>query len=228
RSRSLFVHSFGVSLLRVNIFFSPLGESMGAQAAKNGAKEETAVEKANGQENGHAKTNGNASPTADGAAEEVQVNGKQLAEGEVKPEDGAAEKPPEEGATESSPVANGEDSSKPEENGSASGSSSEPAKQKKRFSFKKPFKLSGFSFKKSAKKEAEPEEAAAPAEEGKDKAESEEAKPEASEGENEEAAEGAKADQPSGDEEKKTSEEEKPETPAEEKPAEAAAAAAAE
>lgn len=42
--RSLFIHSFGVSLLRVNF-----GDSMGAQVAKNGAKEETAAEKANGQ-----------------------------------------------------------------------------------------------------------------------------------------------------------------------------------
>lgn len=43
--RSLFIHSFGAfSLLRVNF-----GESMGAQVAKNGAKEETAAEKANGQ-----------------------------------------------------------------------------------------------------------------------------------------------------------------------------------
>lgn len=137
----------------------------------------------------------------------------------MKAEDGAAEKVTEDGAAETAPVANGEDSSKLEENSAASGSS-EPAKQKKRFSFKKPFKLSGFSFKKGAKKEAE-EAAAAPAEEGKDKAESEEAKPEAS-GEKEEAAEGAKADQPSADEEKKSSEEQKPETPAEEKPAEAA------
>lgn len=140
----------------------------------------------------------------------------------MKAEDGAAEKVTEEGGTESAPVTNGEDSSKQEENGSASGSG-EPAKQKKRFSFKKPFKLSGFSFKKSTKKEAEMEEAVAPAEEGKEKAESEEAKPEAAGGEEkEDAAEGAKADQLSANEEKKTSEEPKPEMPAEEKTAEAA------
>ncbi len=71
----------------------------------------------------------------------MQANGKHSADGEVKAEEGkaeegGAEKAAAEGEAESSAVANGEDTVKTEENGSAS-ASSEPAKTKKRFSFKK-------------------------------------------------------------------------------------------
>lgn len=184
------------------------------------------------QENGHAKTNGNASPTAEAATEDVQANGKHSADGEVKAEEGkaeegGAEKAAPEGDAESSAVANGEDSAKTEENGSAP-ASAEPAKTKKRFSFKKPFKLSGFSFKKSAKKDAEGGEAAAAVENGEQKKdaepESEEAKPEASseEAKTEAPAEEPKADEPAESNEEKPSNEVAEEKPAEEKPAEAA------
>lgn len=180
------------------------------------------------QENGHAKTNGNASPTAEAATEDVQVNGKHSADGEVKAEEGGAEKAAPEGDVESSAVANGEDSAKTEENGSAP-ASAEPAKTKKRFSFKKPFKLSGFSFKKSAKKDAEGGEAAAAAvENGEQKKdaepEAEEAKPEASseEAKTEAPTEEPKADEPAESNEEKPSNEVAEEKPTEEKPAEAA------
>lgn len=185
------------------------------------------------QENGHAKTNGNTSPNAEAATEDVQANGKHSADGEVKAEEGkaeegGAEKAAPEGEVESSTVANGEDTAKTEENGSAS-ASSEPVKTKKRFSFKKPFKLSGFSFKKSAKKDAEGGEAAAAAvENGEQKKdvepESVEAKPEASSEENktEAPAEEPKAEEPAENKEEKPSSEVAEEKPAEEKQAEAA------
>ncbi|XP_016428196.1 myristoylated alanine-rich C-kinase substrate-like [Sinocyclocheilus rhinocerous] len=208
---------------------------MGAQISKNGAKDETVAEKpaeaankSNGQENGHAKTNGN----AEAATEDVQANGKHSADGEVKAEEGkaeegGAEKAAPEGEAESSAVANGEDTAKTDENGSAS-VSSEPAKTKKRFSFKKPFKLSGFSFKKSSKKDAEGGEAAAAVENGEQKKdaepESEEAKPEASSEENktEAPADEPKAEEPAENKEEKPSSELAEEKPAEEKQAEAA------
>uniref|UniRef100_A0A4W4FTX8 Myristoylated alanine-rich C-kinase substrate n=3 Tax=Electrophorus TaxID=8004 RepID=A0A4W4FTX8_ELEEL len=207
---AVFVHSFEL------LGFFVGSESMGAQIAKNGAKDETVAEKSseagaksNGQENGHAKTNGNASPTADAAAEAPQANGKHSTDEELKADDGVMEKSASEGDAQSAPAANGENSTKSEEDGSASGNA-EPAKQKKRFSFKKPFKLGGFSFKKNAKKEPEGEQTATPAEEGKEEAAegtSEEVKPEASaEGEKEEAPQELKPDEASGDEKKPTEE----------------------
>ncbi|XP_026106845.1 myristoylated alanine-rich C-kinase substrate-like, partial [Carassius auratus] len=77
------------------------------------------------QENGHAKTNGNASPSAEAATEDVQANGKHSADEEVKAEEakaeeGGAENAAPEGQVESSTVGNGEDTAKTEENGSAS------------------------------------------------------------------------------------------------------------
>ncbi|XP_052010024.1 myristoylated alanine-rich protein kinase C substrate b [Xyrauchen texanus] len=213
---------------------------MGAQISKNGAKDETvadkpaeAANKSNGQENGHTKTNGNASPNTDAATEDVQANGKNSADEELKAEEGKTEnggdeKTTSEGNGESSAVANGEDSTKSDEISSAS-ANDEPAKQKKRFSFKKPFKLGGFSFKKSAKKEAEGGEAAeAVVENGEQKkdAEAEEAKPEASseEAKTEAPTVEPKAEEPTEKNEKKTSNEVTEEKQAEPAPQEPAAA----
>ncbi|KAK0140545.1 Myristoylated alanine-rich C-kinase substrate [Merluccius polli] len=201
---------------------------MGAQISKTAAGKEdaaAAVEpaadgaavaaKANGQENGHAKTNGDASPATEEANKaEVQANGSTPVEdapkeGEEKVEVAEAngEKEPAAAAT------NGE--AKAEDGATPSGS--EDAKQKKkRFSFKKPnFKLSGFSFRKTKKdsEEATGEEegaaAAAPAE-GEEKpaeeggaAASEEAKPdEATKEEAEAPAAAAAADEPKAEEAK--------------------------
>ncbi|XP_052001883.1 myristoylated alanine-rich C-kinase substrate-like [Xyrauchen texanus] len=210
---------------------------MGAQISKNGAKDETVAEKpgeaenkTNGQENGHAKTNGNASP--DAATEDVQASGKHSTDEEVKTEEDKAENggATPEGNGESSTVANGEDTSKSEENGSAS-ASGEPGKQKKRFSFKKPFKLSGFSFKKTTKKEAEGGEvAAAVVENGEQKKDAEhdaeEAKPEAASEETkmEALTEEPKAEEPTESNEEKPSSEVVEEKQAEAAPQEPAAA----
>ncbi|KAJ0009115.1 hypothetical protein NQD34_016530 [Periophthalmus magnuspinnatus] len=142
---------------------------MGAQTSKGAAKDEAAgaegavvAAKANGQENGHAKTNGDASPTAQ-EAKDVQANGSTPTE-EAPKEDG--EKAEAGAEPEKEPAATNGDTSKPEE---GAPSTSDDKQKKKRFSFKKPsFKLSGFSFKKTKKEseEAAEEGGAAAAEEG--------------------------------------------------------------
>ncbi|KAL4623985.1 myristoylated alanine-rich C-kinase substrate-like [Arapaima gigas] len=145
--------------------------SMGAQTSKTTTKAEVDAEKqedaavspgkSNGQENGHTKVNGDASAAAQ---DEAQVNGNSPAEEGPKEEADKAEAEPAEKEAEDKT-----DATPPPEGAAASedgASSSGEAKKKKRFSFKKPFKLSGFSFKKN-KKEAEGEAAvAAPSEEG--------------------------------------------------------------
>lgn len=173
------------------------------------------------QENGHAKTNGDASPAAEDANKaEVQVNGSTPTE--EAPKEGGENVEGAEANGEKEPAAtNGEASAKPEE---GTPSTSEDGKQKKkRFSFKKPsFKLSGFSFKKT-KKESEEEGAAAGEEE-------------TAEGEKAPASEEAPAEEKQADgAEKAVTEEPKPEEGAkeqedaaapeagEEKPAEASA-----
>ncbi|XP_068608463.1 myristoylated alanine-rich C-kinase substrate-like [Brachionichthys hirsutus] len=131
---------------------------MGAHISKTAGNGDAGVEKpaegaavaakTNGQENGHAKTNGDTSPAAEDANKaDVQANGATPTEEAPKVEGADANGEQEPAAT------NGEASAKPEE---GTPSTSEDGKQKKkRFSFKKPsFKLSGFSFKK-AKKESE-------------------------------------------------------------------------
>ncbi|KPP79842.1 myristoylated alanine-rich C-kinase substrate-like [Scleropages formosus] len=144
---------------------------MGAQTSKTATKAEVDAEKqedaavsptkSNGQENGHTKVNGDASDAA--AQDEAQVNGTAQAEEGLKEEPDKAEAEPAEkeaeDKTEAVPAAEGTAAS--EDGASGSGE----AKKKKRFSFKKPFKLSGFSFKKN-KKEAEGEAAATSSEEG--------------------------------------------------------------
>lgn len=175
------------------------------------------------QENGHAKTNGDASPAAEEANKaDVQANGSTPTE-EAPKENGEKVEVAEANGEKEPAATNGEASAKPEE---GTASTSEDGKQKKkRFSFKKPsFKLSGFSFKKTKKESEEGAEAAgaeepaegekAPAEEG---APAEEAKPaEAAE----EGAKEAAAEEPKSEEEVKTQEGEAAEG-GEEKPAEA-------
>ncbi|PWA16279.1 hypothetical protein CCH79_00004765 [Gambusia affinis] len=104
-------------------------------------------------ENGHAKTNGDASPAAEDANKaDVQANGSTSTE-EVPKEEGEKVEDAEAQGDKEASTTNGETSAKPEE---GTPSTSDDGKQKKkRFSFKKPsFKLSGFSFKKT-KKESE-------------------------------------------------------------------------
>uniref|UniRef100_A0A3B3ZCR3 Myristoylated alanine-rich C-kinase substrate n=1 Tax=Periophthalmus magnuspinnatus TaxID=409849 RepID=A0A3B3ZCR3_9GOBI len=181
---------------------------MGAQTSKGAAKDEAAgaegavvAAKANGQENGHAKTNGDASPTAQ-EAKDVQANGSTPTE-EAPKEDG--EKAEAGAEPEKEPAATNGDTSKPEE---GAPSTSDDKQKKKRFSFKKPsFKLSGFSFKKTKKEseEAAEEGGAAAAEEGDKPAEdapAEETKP--AEAAPEEPAPEAKAEEAKPQEEAKT------------------------
>ncbi|KAI3367591.1 hypothetical protein L3Q82_026438, partial [Scortum barcoo] len=227
--RSLFIHLIGWVP-----FVAP--KSMGAQYSKTTGKDEAAVEKpaegaavaakANGQENGHAKTNGDASPAAEEANKaDVQANGSTPTEEAPKKEVEKVEGAEANGETEPA-ATNGEASAKPEE---GTPSTSEDGKQKKkRFSFKKPsFKLSGFSFKKTKKEseEAAAEEGAAAGEQAEgEKAEAEEAPAEeakSAEG-GEEGAKEAAAEEPKAEEEAKA--EEAPAAPdagGEDKPAEA-------
>lgn len=172
------------------------------------------------QENGHAKTNGDASPAAEHASKaEVQVNGSTPTE--EAPKEGGENVEGAEASGEKEPAAtNGEASAKPEE---GTPSTSEDGKQKKkRFSFKKPsFKLSGFSFKKT-KKESEEGAAAAGEEtpaEGEKAPASEEAPAEEKPADSgEEGVEKAVGEEPKSEEPK--AQEEAAEV-AEEKPAEA-------
>ncbi|CAN9507590.1 unnamed protein product [Ophioblennius macclurei] len=143
---------------------------MGAQLSKTGGKAQNVAAspcRSNGQENGHVKANGDASiAVAENGKEGVQANGSTTAEGTSK-EDGAV-------ATEKADAAPveklGGEGEKVEEEASAS---NETPKKKKKFSFKKSFRLSGFSFKKTKKETgdcAETEEAV-PAAEGEAKPE---------------------------------------------------------
>nr|XP_020469677.1 myristoylated alanine-rich C-kinase substrate-like [Monopterus albus] len=193
---------------------------MGAQISKTAGKEEAAVEKpedgaavaakTNGQENGHAKTNGDASPTGEEANKgDAQANGSTPTEDVPKEEAEKAEGAEAEGEKEPT-ATNGEGSAKPEE---GAPSTSEDGKQKKkRFSFKKPsFKLGGFSFKKTKKESEEAaEEGAAPAEGEKvvsEEAATDEAKPAVAD---EEGAKEAVDEEPKAAEEVKAGGEEKP------------------
>lgn len=135
---------------------------MGAQFTKTAGKEETAAEnpgeaavspsKANGQvpntENGHLKVNGDASPAAAEQKEEVRTNGTAPAEDGEKNEEAPAEKEATDGNTEA--IAPTEEEAAMD-GATPSTSNETPKKKKKRFSFKKSFKLSGFSFKKTKK-----------------------------------------------------------------------------
>ncbi|GLD47934.1 unconventional myosin-X-like protein [Lates japonicus] len=163
------------------------------------------------QENGHAKTNGDASPAAEEANKaDVQANGSTPTE-EAPKEEGEKVEGAEANGEKEPAATNGEASAKPEE---GTPSTSEDGKQKKkRFSFKKPsFKLSGFSFKKTKKESEEAAEegaaaaAAEPAEGEKaasEEAAAEETKPAEA---GEEGAKEAAAEEPEAEEEAKAEE----------------------
>lgn len=198
---------------------------MGAQISKTAGKEEVAAEgaavaaKSNGQENGHAKSNGDASPATE---EANHANGG--TPGDEVPKEAVEKVEVVEANGDKEPAAtNGEASAKPEEEGALT--TSEDGKQKKkRFSFKKPsFKLSGFSLRKTKKESEEgaDEGAAAPAE--GEKAASEEEAPAAAAAAAEEEAKPTEAAE--GTAKEAPAEEPKPEeVKAEEKPAEASPA----
>uniref|UniRef100_G3NSQ5 Myristoylated alanine-rich C-kinase substrate n=2 Tax=Gasterosteus aculeatus TaxID=69293 RepID=G3NSQ5_GASAC len=150
---------------------------MGAQLSRAAVKAEAVAEKpgeavasspnkTNGQENGHVKVNGDTA--AENGKEEVQANGSAAAEDSPKEEDAPAEKEATDGekVEAASPAPAEGEVAKVEEGTAATPSASNetPKKKKKRFSFKKSFKLSGFSFKKTKKETgdgAEGEEVAA-------------------------------------------------------------------
>ncbi|XP_071309633.1 MARCKS-related protein [Agelaius tricolor] len=127
---------------------------MGSQGSKTaGGDADTA--KANGQENGHVIYNGDMTPKA--GVEAPPQNGN-----------GSAEPPKEESEGE----AGGADSIEPapaaaepaEPKGEGAATPKDAPKKKKKFSFKKPFKLSGISFRKN-KKEAGDSSGSSPTEE---------------------------------------------------------------
>uniref|UniRef100_A0A493SWD1 MARCKS like 1 n=1 Tax=Anas platyrhynchos platyrhynchos TaxID=8840 RepID=A0A493SWD1_ANAPP len=132
--------------------------SQGSKAAKAeggappaGHAAATEPSKANGQENGHLRLNGDMTPKAGGEAEDSK--------GEPGAED----------AIEPAPAAEGGDA-KPE----GAAAPKDTPKKKKKFSFKKSFKLSGISFRKN-KKEAGDSSASSPTEDqGKAEAKGEE------------------------------------------------------
>uniref|UniRef100_A0A2K5UHI3 MARCKS-related protein n=2 Tax=Macaca TaxID=9539 RepID=A0A2K5UHI3_MACFA len=106
--------------------------------------------KANGQENGHVKSNGDLSPKGEG--ESPPVNGTDEAAGATG--DAIEPAPPSQGAE-----AKGEVPPK------------ETPKKKKKFSFKKPFKLSGLSFKRNRKEGGGDSSASSPTEEEQEQGE---------------------------------------------------------
>ncbi|KAK2113110.1 MARCKS- protein [Saguinus oedipus] len=124
---------------------------MGSQSSKAPRGDVTAEEaagaspvKANGQENGHVKSNGDLSPKGEG--ESPPVNGTDEVAGATG--DAIEPAPPSQGAE-----AKGEVPPK------------ETPKKKKKFSFKKPFKLSGLSFKRNRKEGGGDSSASSPTEE---------------------------------------------------------------
>lgn len=174
------------------------------------------------QENGHAKTNGDASPAGgDANKAEVQVNGSTPTE-EAPKESGENVEGAEANGEKEPAATNGEASAKPEE---GTPSTSEDGKQKKkRFSFKKPsFKLSGFSFKKTKKESEEGAAAGEETAEGEKAPASEDAP--AEEKQADEGAEKAVAEEPKPEEEEEAKAQEDAAAPeaGEEKPAEASA-----
>ncbi|XP_074073811.1 MARCKS-related protein [Macrotis lagotis] len=124
---------------------------MGSQSSKaprgDVSADEAAPAKANGQENGHVKSNGDApagagaEPAPPGPAEQAQAARA----------GGDAPEP-------SGPAAPGE--------APAEGPPKETPKKKKKFSFKKPFKLSGLSFKRHRREAGGDSAGSSPTEEG--------------------------------------------------------------
>uniref|UniRef100_K7FAZ8 MARCKS like 1 n=1 Tax=Pelodiscus sinensis TaxID=13735 RepID=K7FAZ8_PELSI len=141
--------------------------SQGSKAAKGEAVAEKSAEaaagspsKSNGQENGHVKINGDVSPKADGEVPPLNGNGSaEPVKEEAKVEAGSGD------AIEPAPVAEGGEA-KPD----GAAACKETPKKKKKFSFKKPFKLSGLSFRKN-KKEAGDSTVSSPTDDQEGKAE---------------------------------------------------------
>ncbi|XP_054026783.1 MARCKS-related protein [Dryobates pubescens] len=118
--------------------------SQGSKAAKaDGNAADTEPAKANGQENGHLRLNGDMTPKVGGQAVPLNGNGsaEPLKEENKEEQDGGD-------TIEPAPPAEGGEA-KPE----GAAAPKDTPKKKKKFSFKKSFKLSGISFRKN-KKEA--------------------------------------------------------------------------
>ncbi|NWX06881.1 MRP protein, partial [Caloenas nicobarica] len=144
--------------------------SQGSKAAKaegaappTGHAAATEPAKANGQENGHLRLNGDMTAKADGEAAPLNGNGSAEPPQESKGDPGGGD------AIEPAPPAEAGDA-KPE----GAAAPKDTPKKKKKFSFKKSFKLSGISFKKN-KKEAGDSSGSSPTEDqGKAEAKGEE------------------------------------------------------
>ncbi|XP_068924205.1 MARCKS-related protein [Petaurus breviceps papuanus] len=132
---------------------------MGSQSSKaprgDVNADEAAPAKANGQENGHVKSNGDVPPKAEAEAappgpaepaDEARASGDA-----IEPTSPAAPSPGSEAKAEGPPK--------------------ETPKKKKKFSFKKPFKLSGLSFKRNRKEAGGDSAGSSPTEEGAPEAE---------------------------------------------------------
>ncbi|XP_044280897.1 MARCKS-related protein isoform X2 [Varanus komodoensis] len=126
--------------------------------AQEAAAGDASPSKSNGQENGHVKINGDVSPKADGEASSLNGNGSaEPVQQEATAEAGGGD------AIEPAPVAEGGEAQSEGAPGAAA--SKETPKKKKKFSFKKPFKLSGISFRKAKKEAGDTSAASSPSEE---------------------------------------------------------------
>ncbi|XP_051843805.1 MARCKS-related protein [Antechinus flavipes] len=132
---------------------------MGSQSSKaprgDVSADEAAPAKANGQENGHVKSNGDVPPKAEAEAAPpapAEPADAARASGDaIEPTSPAAQSPGGEAKAEGPPK--------------------ETPKKKKKFSFKKPFKLSGLSFKRNRKEAGGDSAGSSPTEEGATEAE---------------------------------------------------------
>ncbi|XP_034974338.1 MARCKS-related protein [Zootoca vivipara] len=143
------------------------GDVMAQDAA---AAADASPSKANGQENGHVKINGDVSPKADGEATPLNGNGSaELVKEEAKLEAGSGD------AIEPAPVTEGAEAKPADGATDAAAAPKETPKKKKKFSFKKSFKLSGISFRKTKKEAGDASAVSSPSEEqGKAEAKGEE------------------------------------------------------
>ncbi|XP_043851248.1 MARCKS-related protein [Dromiciops gliroides] len=132
---------------------------MGSQSSKaprgDVSADEAAPAKANGQENGHVKSNGDVPPKAEAEA---------APPGPAEPTDAARASG--DAIEPTSPAAQS-----PGDEAKAEGPPKETPKKKKKFSFKKPFKLSGLSFKRNRKEVGGDSAGSSPTEEGAAEAE---------------------------------------------------------
>ncbi|XP_020839174.1 MARCKS-related protein [Phascolarctos cinereus] len=154
---------------------------MGSQSSKaprgDVSADEAAPAKANGQENGHVKSNGDVPPKAEAEA---------APPGPAEPADAARAGGDAIEAT--SPAAQS-----PGGEAKAEGPPKETPKKKKKFSFKKPFKLSGLSFKRNRKEAGGDSAGSSPTEEGAPEAEATGGQGPLQGGEEEAAADGTAA-----------------------------------